>query len=286
MRRSRLAIRKLTTGDERRSQSAFGTHKPNAVQRLLIALGRRSPFNRGLFRRRVSQLIMAAGGNRPLDITFRDCSYRLFGGRNLIETGILLSPNYNAADIDFLIEGAAPGASFVDIGSHMGLYTLSMARKASPGGLAIAVDANPMMTERLAFNATASGLDNVCIFACGLGDREGRAALQIRKDDLAIVSIVDDPQGEIPVRTLASVVAEAGVDRIAGLKIDVEGYEDKVLVPFLETASDALLPRRIVIETMADGTDYPGCMALFARRGYRLRGRTRNNSLYVRDSEA
>jgi len=234
----------------------------------------------------MAKIIMAAGGNRPLDVRFRDCCYRLFGGRNLIETGILLSPNYNAADIDFLIEDAASGGAFVDIGSHMGLYTLPMARCTAPGGLAIAVDANPMMTERLAFNATASGLDNVRVFACGLGDREGRAALQIRKDDLAIVSIVDDPQGEIPVRTLASIVAEAGVDRIAGLKIDVEGYEDKVLAPFLETAPLALLPRRIVIETMADGTDYPSCAAQFVRHGYRLKGRTRNNSLYIRDCEA
>lgn len=280
-----MAVRKLDSRGQGPDQPAFGAYRPNALQRLLISLGRRSPLNRGLFRRRMTQLIMAAGGNRPLDINFRDCAYRLFGGRNLIETGILLSPSYNAADIDFLLEDAGAGA-FVDIGSHMGLYTLPMARRAAPVAPAIAVDANPMMTHRLAFNARASGLDNVRIFACGLGEREGRAALQIRKDDLAIVSIVDDPQGEIPVRTLASVVAEAGVTRIAGLKIDVEGYEDKVLVPFLETASDQLLPKRIVIETMADGTDYPGCTAQFARRGYRLKGRTRNNSLYIRDGKA
>lgn len=104
-----MAVRKLDSGGHGANQPEFGACQPNALQRLLIALGRRSLLNRGLFRRHMAKIIMAAGGNRPLDVRFRDCCYRLFGGRNLIETGILLSPNYNAADIDFLIEDAASG---------------------------------------------------------------------------------------------------------------------------------------------------------------------------------
>ena len=39
--------------------------------------------------------------------------------------------------------------------------------------------------------------------------------------------------------------------------------------------------RRIVIEHPEPDADYPGCAAAFARRGYRLVARTRNNSLYT-----
>lgn len=281
-----MALPRLQQPDGARAerQPPHGACAPNALQRGLIAFARATPLSRGFFRYRMTRLIFALGLGRPLDIMFRDCAYRLHGDRNLIENGLLLTPDYNAADIDFLLRGSVAGDVFVDIGSHIGLYALPLAKAAGPEGMVLAVDANPLMAERLAFNAVASNLDNVRIFACGLGDRDGRAALHIRKDDLAIVSIEEDPDGPIPVRTLASVVAEVGATRIAGLKIDVEGYEDKVLVPFLTSAPDGLLPRRIVIETSGDGTDYPGCAAAFAARGYRLNRRTRNNSLYERGS--
>ena len=42
----------------------------------------------------------------PLDIYFKKCAFRIFGGNNLIEYGLLLDPNYNNLDIDFLLDGA------------------------------------------------------------------------------------------------------------------------------------------------------------------------------------
>ena len=68
--------------------------------------------------------------------------------------------------------------------------------------------------------------------------------------------------------------------RIDGLKIDIEGHEDKALAPFLDGGERSMLPRRIVIEHPEPDADYPGCAAAFARHGYELVGRTRNNSLY------
>ena len=91
--------------------------------------------------------------------------------------------------------------------------------------------------------------------------------------------------GPIPVRTLEALLAEAGITRIDGLKIDIEGHEDKALAPFLDTAPRSMLPRRIVIEHPEPGADYPGCAAAFARHGYELVGRTRNNSLYRREHD-
>lgn len=137
------------------------------------------------------------------------------------------------------------------------------------------------MARRLGWNAAASGLDNIAMFACAVSDREGTASLAIRKDDIAIVSIEEDDAGMVPVRTLPSILAEAGVSRIDGLKIDIEGHEDRVLAPFIETCDAAMLPRRIVIERPPGGRDYPACADAFAKRGYRPAGRSRNNSFYL-----
>lgn len=261
--------------------SPAGTHAPRPLVAALLWIVRRSILRRGMFRAPMARLVMRLNGG-SIDTRFRGASFRLTGDTNLIEAGLMLVPDYNGAEIDFLLGDAPVDAAFVDIGSNVGLYSLSLAA-ARPQGRVLAIDVNPRMVDRLAWNARASGLGNVAILHAGVSETEGRADLVIRKNDVAIVAIRENPDGAMPLRPLAALVAEAGLQRLHGLKIDVEGHEDPALGPFLETADDALLPRRIVIETAAGGTDYPRCAAAMGRRGYRLVGRTRNNSLYQRD---
>ncbi len=257
----------------------WGRFAPNALQKLLIDFTRNTPLRRGVFRRTMTRLIMAMSGG-PLDVKFRDCAFRLYGHNNLIEYGILLNRDYNAVDIDFLLDGASPGDNFVDVGANIGLYSLPLAKRAGQSGKVVSIDANPLMASRFARNAEWSGLVNIALFACGVSDHAGAANLAIRKNDVAIVALSENDDGDIPIRTLGSIIAEAGLQSIYGLKIDIEGHEDKALVPFLDGADRALLPKRIVIEHPEPDQDYPGCTAAFARCGYRLAGRTRNNSLY------
>ena len=263
----------------------FGHFAPNALQSALIRLARATPLRRGLFRGPLARFIMRITG-KPLDVRFRGCAYRLSNNSNLIEYGLLLVPEYNAADIDFLLDGSAPGSNFVDMGSNIGLYALPCAKAAGPGGALIAIDANPQMAQTLLWNAAASGLGNVRMFSCAVSDRDGHGGLTIRKDDVAIVALVENEDGPIRVRTLASVIAETGITAIQGLKIDIEGHEDKALVPFLTSAPQSLLPRRIVIEHPVPEDDYPGCKSIFAQRGYRLASRSRNNSFYLLEEGA
>nr|WP_281245131.1 FkbM family methyltransferase [Litoreibacter janthinus] len=244
----------------------------------MIALGKSTPLKRGVFRGGWTSLVLAAGRGK-LDIHFRDCAYRIRGENNLIEYGLLLNPDYNGQDLDFLIKDAPIDANFVDLGCNIGLYAQPMARCA-PSGRTIAVDANPLMVDRLTWNASASKLDNLHVIHCAVSDQEGRGDLQIRKDDLAIVAVEETPDGEMPVRRLDALLAEHSITQIYGLKIDIEGHEDKALAPFITEAPESLLPRRIVIEHPYPEADYPGCTRAFALRGYSLVARTRNNSLY------
>jgi FkbM family methyltransferase len=257
-----------------------GRLSPNPLQCGLIAFARATPLRRGVFRATISRLVFLLGANKPFDVGFRDVTFRLDGGRNLIEYGILLNPAYNAADIDFLLGGLPDGGVAVDIGCNIGLYSLPLARAAGPNGRCVSIDANPLMTERLKRNAALSGLGNVTALASAVSDRDGSGQLTVRKNDDAIVAVDETGEGPIPVRRLASLLEEAGISRVDVLKIDIEGHEDKALPPFLDLAERSMLPRRIVIEHPAPDADYPECTAAFARHGYRLTGRTRNNSLY------
>lgn len=258
----------------------FGHFAPDGRQKALIAIARASFLHRGLFRGAVTRAVMGSAGG-PLDVRFRDCAYRLRGLDNSIQSGLLLNPNYNAADLDFLIEGVPSAGTFLDIGANIGLYTLPLAKQAGPAGKVVAIDANRLMARRLAWNATASGIDNIAIFPCAVSDHEGMGSLSLRKNNIASAALADDSDGGIVIRTLPSILAEAGTTRIDGLKIDVEGHEDRVLAPFLETCDDELLPARIVIERPNGSDDYPACRAAFKNRGYRPVGRSRYNSFYM-----
>lgn len=264
-----------------KNEAPWGTYGPSAMQRMLIHLARNSVLHRGKFRHAMTRLISSLG--TPLDVVFRGSRYRIDGKQNLIEYGLLLHPTYNAKEIDFLIEGLSDGGVFVDIGSNIGLYSLPVARHLGQTGKVIGIDANCIMTEKLAFNAKQSGFSNVVPINIAVGETEGYVELAMKKNDLAIVNVVETEGGKIPMQPLTKILSTLGVDRVDVLKIDIEGHEDKALVPFFRDCASELLPRRIVIERAGDG-DYPGCLEAFERHGYQLCGRTRNNSLYSRSS--
>jgi hypothetical protein len=70
---------------------------------------------------------------------------------------------------------------------------------------------------------------------------------------------------------------------IDALKIDVEGAEDRVLVPFLRDAPPSLWPRLIVIEDSSAewSTDL---FALLKAKGYEVSSRSKQNVMLRRVS--
>ena len=256
----------------------FGSFKPNLCQRILIFIANKTFFKRGFFRIKFTQLIMSLTKG-PLDIHFRNCAFRIYGENNLIEYGILLNPKYNQTDIDFLLEDSKSNSNFVDLGCNIGLYSLPLASSA-PNGTVISIDENPLMQSRLSFNANSSGIKNIQIICSAVSDKTGEGSLLIRKNDTAIVSVNEDIKGSIKIDKLENIIREQGLKSIYGLKIDIEGHEDKALVPFLLNVDEDLLQKRIVIEKQTKNSDYPGCAIAFKKLNYTLVSRSRNNSFY------
>ena len=81
--------------------------------------------------------------------------------------------------------------------------------------------------------------------------------------------------------SLMGLIAKHQLTHIDGLKIDVEGHEEAVILPFLETAPDELLPKIIIIEDnrrqwLSD------VIAAAAKRGFTLSQKTRLNMIFSR----
>jgi hypothetical protein len=86
----------------------------------------------------------------------------------------------------------------------------------------------------------------------------------------------------VPSLRLRRILDEAAASRVDALKIDVEGFEDRVLTGFFREAPQALWPRAVVIEHLSKNEWQHDCIADMRARGYVETGKTRSNTLLVR----
>jgi hypothetical protein len=86
----------------------------------------------------------------------------------------------------------------------------------------------------------------------------------------------------VPSLRLQRILDEAGADRVDALKIDVEGYEDRVLTGFFRQAPPSLWPQAVVIEHLSRNEWLEDCIADMRTRGYAETGRTRSNTLLLK----
>lgn len=73
------------------------------------------------------------------------------------------------------------------------------------------------------------------------------------------------------------------MSRVDALKIDVEGFEDRVLTGFFREAPRSLWPQAVVIEHLSKNEWLEDCIADMRARGYVETGRTRSNTLLARE---
>lgn len=268
------------------NEPPFGAYRPGMLQSLLLKIVAIPPLYRGSFRRPFANLIRRFSENGIVDLVRNNASYRLRSAANLIEDAILVHPHYNRSEMDFLLAGTPEGGTFLDLGANMGLYSLPLAVKAGPNGRVLSIDANPDIVKALAFNIEASKLTNVVIACIAVGEKQKKVRLEIRKDDYAIVETHEDPDGDVQMLPLAEIVQQFGITHIDALKADIEGYEDRALIPFLKAANVELIPSHIVIEHAASYDWEEDLAAFLVEFGYKLIAKERSNSLYQLRQEA
>lgn len=265
----------------------FGTYAPSGLVRSLIGICQAQkvgPLGRrvALWLRRVA--MMAHG---PIfDVTVRGINLRLHPSDNVGERKFLFMPQFfDPEEMRLLAEKLPADGIFVDIGANVGLYSLNAARHLGPGGRVLALEPGPEAIRRLKGNLSLNRtLADITHVDCAIGDREGTMILRLDSRNLGGSSLVHDRGGEglpVRVRPLLDVLTEKGITRIDMLKIDVEGAEDKALIPFFTTAPIGLHPAWLIIERSEDSwaADLLGTLA---RHGYHAVGNSKMNWLFTK----
>jgi FkbM family methyltransferase len=158
-----------------------------------------------------------------------------------------------------------PGDLFVDVGANVGSYTIWAGDLgAEVIALEPAKDTYKLLIENVALNGYP--VQTICAAA---GASAGKARFTIGRDALNRL----DPVGstEIEMLTIDSVIADR---KVAGMKVDVEGFEIEVLRGCERALADQRL-RLIQLEwnassTEAVGTDRKPLADLLAKHGYSL----------------
>jgi len=136
-----------------------------------------------------------------------------------------------------------PGQTVVDIGAHIGTYTILAANRVGNEGKVLAVEAHPDNYNILLKNLMLNGLKNVIPVNVALSNREGRVKLYLGKDSGVRASgwhsiIYDNTRAQfvesekyliVSCVTLDRLLAKLNVKNVDWIKIDVEGAELDVL---------------------------------------------------------
>lgn len=270
------------SGVEKAEITLWGEHSPthgSILLRLLIALG----FGRGAVREKILKTWRKKFGN-IVDINVRNINYRLNIEDNVTDCKILASSvAYDKKEISFL-QNACKGGVFVDIGANIGYYTLSIAK--TEASRVIAIEPNPSALKRLYFNVAINERlkSKISIVPFGVGEK-GEFDLHLC-DNLGGASLhrnlFETAGKKIKIQTipLLDILTQQDIQEIDGMKIDIEGMEERALVPFLKNAPSRMLPKYIVLEDDHKHMWKIDLNRMLSHLGYTALSRTGANAFY------
>lgn len=172
-----------------------------------------------------------------------------------------------------------PGMTVIDVGAHRGFYTLMFSKRIGPQGRVLAFEPSPRERKKLRRHLRLNSCRNVEVLSCALGESEGKADLYVVDGEWNGCNSLRPPDTDSPtsplsvrVRKLDEVLAQAKVDRVDFVKMDVEGGELDVLKGAEELLR--LVPRPIILcEVLEQRTrpwGYPARLIIehLAKRGF------------------
>jgi FkbM family methyltransferase len=160
---------------------------------------------------------------------------------------------FEMAEVGLVRRCLRAGGTFVDAGANLGFFTFLAASIVGPSGRALAVEPNPRMFERLSESIHANRLAQVSATQIGLSDTAGSTDLYLPPRETPcdnatmLAGAAGSERVRVSVRPLDDVLAESGIESVDLLKIDVEGYEPRVLEGARKTISSGRI-RAVLIE--------------------------------------
>jgi FkbM family methyltransferase len=168
-----------------------------------------------------------------------------------------------------------PGV-IIDIGANVGVVS-SLLAKLMPERHGFAVEPNPWVCQQLSHNLRRNGASNFEILPLALANHVGEVNFRTTPTATATARIANDGDQDssvVPCETLDHLAARLDIDRIAFLKVDVEGFEASVFMG-AQGLLDAKRIEQIYFEVCPELTETAGfdpqdAAQLLQNAGYQL----------------
>lgn len=237
----------------------------------------------------VCRKLVLRSASLPIDTEVEGIRMRVFLADNNSEKKYVFMPwRFDLKEREILADSIPKDGVFVDIGANVGIYSLWVAQHLSSQGRVISFEPNPPAFERLQFNVEAnidrlgSQWPEITCVPKGISDDQGSFPLFLDHGNLGGSSLALSKDREtmvnIEVSTLISELKRLGVDQIDALKIDIEGAEEKALIPFLKKAEKTLQPKLLIMERTHSESNQLHSRLL--ELNYEIKLRTKMNLVY------
>ena len=262
------------------NSSSFGQYEPNFIVKIIIYITRN--IGTSWFSKRLIFLF------RKIAILLsRDCiDTNLFGARlrlytkgNVSEKRALFSPQiFEKDERDFIKSRCKDNSVFIDIGSNIGLYSFSVGSvyKEFKNTKIFSIEPHPSLFQRLKYNTLQNKDIPINPREIALMDKSGEFKLDTPDKNLGQGKISKTGNQKVIAKNLIDFIKDEKIENISAMKIDVEGNEESVIIPFIESANKKLLPLIIIIENNKNSwkTDL---IKLLEEKGYLIKKKTRMN---------
>ncbi|RPF90638.1 MAG: FkbM family methyltransferase [Rhizobiales bacterium TMED168] len=262
------------------NSSNFGYYKPNIIVKIIITITRSIGKNwfskRIIFFLRKIAIILSED---CIDTELFNSKLRLYTKGNVSEKRALFSPQiFEKDERDFIANMSKDNSIFIDIGSNIGLYSFSVGNiyKTFKNTKIFSIEPNPFLFERLKYNVSQNM--DVPIFPreIAIMDKSGKFKLDTPNENLGQGKISDTGKHSVIAKSLIDFINDEKIKNISAIKIDVEGNEENVIIPFIDKVEKNLLPSIIIIENNYNSWKIDLINKL-SEKGYLIKNKTRMN---------
>ena len=179
-------------------------------------------------------------------------SKMLLSPAECVEGGLLFYPQlYDRNEIAFLRHVLQPNDTFLDVGANVGFYSLIASRLVGDHGRVLAIEADPENFRKLSVNRQLNGAANITALHRGVSDRNETLQLGLNNSgNRGGHSFLSSggPSVDVVCEPLLSLLNAATMPPIRVAKLDIEGFEFRVLRAFFADAAPDLYPQFLIVE--------------------------------------
>lgn len=221
-----------------------------------------------------------------INFKFKNLELELYPDQNLSEGEFLFYPElFNYKELKFLKSNLKGGDVFIDVGANVGLYSLLLSDVIANGKI-ISIEAYPVHAKRFKRNIELSGLNNIEVIENAVWNEKCQKTFKINNTDTGSNKLVEDTIEEsitVSCDTLYNIIKGYNLEKINGMKIDIEGAEYDVMKKFFEEAPENLFPEYVVLERFGDREKgNKNNVELFKEHGYEVVKKLYMNTLFKR----